>query len=120
MKSKKITDRIKFLKDNKTFIHNMFKFQVMFLDNKKDCELIINHEEINCDINFVNGICINEIKEYCIIGVFDNELGTLVHEATHCALFQLNRIGEQIQYDCELLPYLIENIYNECVELMNK
>lgn len=55
-----------------------------------------------------------------IIGVFDNEDATLVHECIHAGLFTMEEIGQSVPYDDEFLPYLTTWIFRECKKKMDK
>lgn len=51
------------------------------------------------------------------IGIFTNELSTIVHESTHIALFFCNMIGHEITKYDEILPYLTSYITKEILKL---
>lgn len=67
----------------------------------------------NCD-----GLCVYGSDEKGLIifyiGVFDNKISTLAHESTHCALNVMGIIGQKLDYEDELLPYLIQDIFEKC------
>ncbi|WYW04336.1 hypothetical protein Kurepalu1_00034 [Pseudomonas phage vB_PpuP-Kurepalu-1] len=50
-------------------------------------------------------------KNKVFLGVFDGELGTLVHEASHAALDVANRVGYDPTGEQEPFAYLLEHIF---------
>lgn len=65
----------------------------------------------------IGGRCVqahNNGEIRIIIGLFDDDIATLVHECTHASLYTLDAIGQKLNYDDELLPYLTGWIFREC------
>lgn len=54
------------------------------------------------------------------IGIFDDEIASIVHEATHITLFFCDFIGHHITKYDEIVPYLIAFITNRIIELKGK
>jgi len=102
----------KLLKKSFFNIHT-FKAWCFFSNNKDEFEELLKyHHADETDMN-VSGKCIwlerNGYNKF-FIGVFDGSVSTLAHEATHLALFIMNKIGQQLSYDDELVCYLVEEI----------
>lgn len=94
-----------------------------FIDNKEDYEKLMDWMGIHVSTLF-NGRCekiengdSGEIR--IIIGLFNNDDSTLVHECIHAGLFTMEEIGQKVPYDDEFLPYLTSWIFIECKKKMN-
>lgn len=52
-----------------------------------------------------------------LIGIFNYNLSTIVHEASHASLFFANMIGHQITKADEIIPYLTSYITTSIIQL---
>ena len=55
-----------------------------------------------------------------MIGIFNNSINCLVHESVHIASFIMEDIGQKLDYQDELLPYLTQGIFQGCLDYMKK
>lgn len=60
-------------------------------------------------------------EDHCVfIGIFDDSLNVIVHEATHAALFISDMIGHNVTKYDEIVPYLTAHIVTEILKLKEK
>lgn len=61
----------------------------------------------------------NKIETRIIIAVFDNKIGTLIHELQHAVIYLSDYIGMNINMQTsEAFCYFIDNIlYKQCVKI---
>ena len=94
-----------------------------FISDKEEFEKTMNWLGLGCP-KLYSGRCqviINgDAEERIIIGVFNNDDSTLVHECIHAGLFTMEIIGQKIPYDDEFLPYITTWIFRECKKKMDK
>jgi len=92
-----------------------------FISNKKDFLKVLKHYNIDRDLTHTKGRCMtldNNGQTIIIIASFVDDLSVLVHECVHAALFTFDYMGQDLSYNDELLPYLTDTIYTECVSKM--
>ena len=61
-----------------------------------------------------------ETNDHFIIGIFKDDLSTIVHEATHISLMFCDFIGHQVTKNDEIVPYLNGYIVKEIMKLKSK
>lgn len=106
-------------KDNLLTI-DMFGVKIYFFNKLEDFRTICEwrsyySDTIGTGLFYHSVLVNNETKEedsVYLIGVFNKELSTLVHEATHCGLAIIDYIGHSTNKNDEILPYLIGHIVN--------
>ena len=90
-----------------------------YFSNKKDYAQALEHFGIERDLN-VGGRCMsleNDGQIVILIGNFRNRDKTTVHECVHAALFTFDIIGQKLDSDCEILPYLTETLFDKCKQI---
>lgn len=90
-----------------------------FVDNQGKWEVLNNHFKINIPSENVHGKCVliqNDGQIKILIGCFNGDMAVLAHECTHAALFTMESIGQNLAYEDEFLPYLIQAIFEKCIE----
>ena len=94
-----------------------FRAHCYFFNNKEDySNFCMKKYNVEHDMN-VLGKCAwhtnsDGINEFTV-GVFDETVSTLAHEATHLALFIMDKIGQRLTYDDEVLCYIVEEIVHK-------
>lgn len=105
----------------KTYFYNdTFSMFYHFTDSKKEFIDMSSWMGVPTPDN-VDGRCVqasNGSEIRILIGVFNNDLSTLVHEAMHASLYTLDSIGQKLSYDDEVIPYLASYIFRECRKKM--
>jgi hypothetical protein len=103
------------------FFEELTKSHFYYFDSveklKAGCDVF--EVDINLDDSF-SGRCISFFKDdQSVIFIFSpiDKLPVLAHEVLHAALFTLERIGEPLHYDSEILPYLTEWLMNKCINM---
>lgn len=68
-----------------------------------------------------NGECLmNQENREVTIGIFNNDLGTVVHEITHATLFVLDTAGiNPFDSNGELMAYIQQHLFYEIQKRMN-
>lgn len=65
--------------------------------------------------------CVDEVESGWVLGWFDDEPLTLVHEATHVALYVLKHVGiDPFASEGEPMAYLVEDIVRRCMARRRK
>jgi len=77
--------------------------------------------DFELDDNYNGLSLLNPVNQEVTIGIFNNSLGTIVHECTHASLFMLNeRSMDPSDSQGEALAYLQEYLFNLIVKKMKK
>lgn len=102
---------------SKVITLDIFNSEITVFTNRKDFNTAMahrGHEPISGGEGAAyHSILINkDLDEHhmLFVGIFDNKLSTIVHEATHIAIFFSYMIGHDITKFDELLPSLIAHI----------
>jgi len=70
---------------------------------------------------FYGCVSVSENRGSMVIGVFDGNGSTLVHESAHAAINVFTHIGMDVnEQTTEAFAYLQESIYRQCTHLMDK
>lgn len=96
---------------------DIFHFDLYFTESKEEFELMCKWLAVEAITNVAGRTMLNVDKNgVCniLIGLFNADLDTLVHECSHASLYVLNAIGQKLDYEDELLPYLNAHIFKEC------
>lgn len=104
---------------SKSFTIDLFGKRILFFNNLEDFNKCMDwrgHEKCT----YSDGLAYHSFfvdengknDNAYLMGVFDKNLCTLVHESTHIALFILDTVGHEITKNDEILPYLIDTIFN--------
>ena len=101
----------------------IFGVNMNFVFNEEDfAYLCKKYHDFDYEPRNYNGYCVmNHQNGELIIGVFNNELSTLVHELTHAVLF----ISEQKCFNAydsngETVAYIMGHLFDECKQRMDK
>lgn len=98
----------------KKFYIEMIHCKLFFSFNEDEYRKFIKSKGFNGEFSELDGATWADLKGNFYIGVFDNEMHTLAHECTHCALFIMEHITQDLRYNDEFLPYLIGLIFKKC------
>lgn len=101
----------------KKFKINIFETTIHVLTDENKYKEICDKNNINYSIGSSYGHCLSTIKKdkrHIYVAMFCDKDDILVHECTHASLFILRDIGEQLNEDSELHPYLIQTLFREC------
>ena len=110
MKASKILDKSYFWVD-------VVRMHYYFIDSRKRFDKVMRHLGATSRAGNTNGKCVQLEKgtqTMVVIGVFNGEDSTLVHECVHAGLFTLDSMGQKLSYNDELLPYLTDTIFSKC------
>ncbi|WP_416135356.1 hypothetical protein, partial [Dickeya solani] len=78
--------------------------------------------EITGDLNPMEGGCLGFVSRSgsgmtMVLGWFDEDLATLVHEVSHVVIYVFDAIGmDPSVYTTEAFAYLAENIFSQCLD----
>lgn len=97
---------------NKTVTANPYGIRVVFTDSRKEYDRLTDNATGSTEGS--SGSCgTSKITGY-VIGVFDKELSTLVHECTHCSMWMLMNAGINVtDSDGEVMAYLNDWLFTE-------
>lgn len=104
---------------------DIFNSEIVVFTNRKDFNTAMvyrGHEPLSGGNGAAyHSILVNvDLDEHhmLFIGIFDNKLSTIVHEATHIAIFFSDMVGHNITKFDELLPALVAHITTNLVKLI--
>lgn len=103
-----------------SFYIEMYHAKVFISFNEEEYRKLIKKYGYNEKFGELGGATWADLKGNFFIGIFDNNINILVHECTHCALWIMEHIKQDLKYDDEFLPYLIEYIFKKCNIILNK
>ncbi len=95
----------------------MYPAKVVYFKDRKGYKRMLDKLKITTSLENYNGIVLSVEDSngfVCILGVFDNNMGTLVHESVHAAHRILDRFDSMYgPEEGEPLAYLVEAIFEE-------
>lgn len=96
----------------KTITVQPYGVVVVFTDSRKEYERLTGNEPGHTEGS--SGNCGTSKLTGYVIGVYDKELSTLVHECTHCSMWMLMNSGINVtDSDGEVMAYLNDYIFTE-------
>lgn len=97
-----------------SFYIDIYKSKVYISFDEQDFKKLIKRKGYQKDFNKLSGATWADMKGNFYIGVFENRDDILAHECTHCALWIMEHIKQDLRYDDEFLPYLVGYIFKKC------
>jgi hypothetical protein len=98
----------------------IYEIDCYFFTKKKDYIKAMNHVQLECDLEGVDGRVHSLIRDGIVmyyIGVFNGRMDTLVHEVTHASLFIADNLGiDAYASSSEPVCYLNGFLFGECVQ----
>lgn len=91
-----------------------------YFTNREDYRKALKHFGLERDISTSGGRCIvveSDGQSLILIGSFRGIDSDVVHESVHAALFTFHLIGQTLDTDCEILPYLTDTIFSKCKDI---
>jgi len=91
-----------------------------YFTNREDYSKALKHFGAERDISTDGGRCSvveSDGQSLILIGSFRDRDADIVHECVHASLFTFYLIGQTLDTDCEILPYLTDTIFSKCKEI---
>ncbi len=101
----------------------IFGANMNFVFNEEDFTYLCKkYQDFEYKTRCSNGECfMNHENGELIIGIFNNDLSTLVHELTHAVLFISNqRYFNVYDSDGETMAYIMAHLFDEAKDRMDK
>lgn len=114
--------KIKKLLKKSYFWVEVVNMHYYYFNSREDYSQALEYLGLERDLENLGGRCMsveNDGQTYILIGSFKGKDKDIVHECVHASLFTFDIIGQKLDAECEILPYLTDTIYEKCKQIEN-